>query len=302
MSREPVENIDLAVIPVAGRGTSLLPLTKSQPKEMLPVGRKPVVQYVVEELIHCGIHRLLFITGSGKSAIENHFDINEELIQFLRVHGREESLLDLDFERKNARYFFMRQRRLLGLGHAVLGAEAFIKDRPFVVALGDTIIGLNRKAELVNRMVRLFDENRDAVQAVIAFDEVPESDVVHYGIAQPRDSTAAEVFELADLVEKPERKNAPSRLAVAARYVFAPEIFECLHKTEPGIDDQIQLTDAIRLLIRSGKKVLGVRLKPEESRYDIGSVSRYYTAFFDAVLTDPVLGESFREKFFNPAE
>ncbi|MCL2306191.1 MAG: sugar phosphate nucleotidyltransferase, partial [Planctomycetaceae bacterium] len=200
--------IDLAVIPVAGRGTTLLPLTKSQPKEMLPVGRKPVVQYVVEELIHNGVNNLLFVTGSGKTAIENHFDTNEELIRYLRLSGKEDMLTELAFERREARYFYVRQRHLLGLGHAILHAEPFVKGRRFVVALGDTIIGLHHKAETIRRMVRIFEQEADSVKAVIAFDQVDEADVVHYGIAAVK-KTAGEYFELDDLIEKPAEKQAP---------------------------------------------------------------------------------------------
>lgn len=294
--------IDLAVIPVAGRGISLLPLTKTQPKEMLSVGGKPVVQYVVEELLHCNINRLLFITGSGKTAIENHFDINEELIHHLRRHGKEEALCELEFERKEAKYFFTRQRRLAGLGHAVLCAEPLVRGQRFVVALGDTILGLSHKSETLKRMSELFEKESGTVKAIIAFDEIPEEEVVHYGIAAPKGSSSASVFELADLVEKPARNEAPSNLAVAARYVFAPDIFEALRKTEPGINGEIQLTDAIRIMIREGKKVLGMRLSPLDSRYDIGSLESYYRAFCDAVLTDPNYGtgvkEYLRGKFF----
>jgi len=284
--------IDFAVIPVAGRGTALLPLTKSQPKEMLPIGRKPVVQYVVEELVHCGVHNLLFVTGSGKTAIENHFDTNEDLIRHLRLSGKEDSLSELAFERQEARYFYVRQRHLLGLGHAVLCAEPFMKGRRFVVALGDTILGLHHKAETLRRMIRIFEQQADSAKAVIAFDQVAEDEVVHYGIAAVKKNTG-EYFELDDLIEKPEKNQAPSRLAVAARYVFAPDIFECLRKIEPGIHGEIQLTDAIRLLIQSGKKVLGIRLTPQESRYDIGTFESYYRAFIDAVKGDPVCGMSF---------
>ena len=285
--------IDLAIIPVAGRGTALLPLTKSQPKEMLSVGRKPVVQYVVEELVHCGINNLLFVTGSGKTAIENHFDANEELIRHLRLSGKEDSLAELAFERQEARYFYVRQRHLLGLGHAVLCAEPFVKGHRFVVALGDTILGLHHKAETLRRMIRIFEQQADSVKAVIAFDQVAEDEVVNYGIAAVKKS-GRDSFELDDLVEKPEKHLAPSRLAVAARYVFAPDIFEYLRKIKPGIHGEIQLTDAIRLLIQSGKKVLGVRLTPQESRYDIGTFESYYRAFLDAVKGDPVYGTSFQ--------
>src|SRR5947209_3305267 len=210
--------IDFAVVPVAGQGTRLLPSTKSQPKEMLPVGRKPVVQYVVEELALSGIRRLLFVTGPGKTSIENHFDINAELIAFLRETGKEELLEELDFERQDLQYFYTRQRRQLGLGHAVLCARPVVRGEPFVVALGDSIIGLHAQSNIVRRMTEEFE--RSEADAVIAFESVPREDVVHYGIAKPR-GQAGPVFELEDIVEKPGVAEAPSTLADAARYVFS---------------------------------------------------------------------------------
>ncbi len=273
--------IDFALIPVAGRGTSLLPLTKSQPKEMLPVAGKPIVQYVVEELVACRVNRLLFMTGAGKSAIENHFDVNPELIEYLRRNGREDELAELAFERQDAEYFYMRQRRQLGLGHAVLSAQPLIGMQPFVVALGDTILGLHRRSEIVRRMIDLFESNRD-LDGVIAFDEVPDEEVVHYGIAQPgRTLDANGAFELLDLVEKPSRPESPSRLAVAARYVFSPLLFDYLRHTEPGANGDIQLTDAVRLMLADGRKMVGIRMDPTEGRYDIGSFSSYFKAFAD---------------------
>jgi len=272
--------INLAVIPVAGRDTSLLPLTKSQPKEMLPVGRKPVVQYVVEELVHCNVHRLLFITGPGKATIEDHFDINEELIRHLRLTGKEDLLAELAFEREEAEYCFTRQRRQLGLGHAVLCAEPFVNGSRFVVALGDTILGRRTPSSIVKRMVDLFERNSGDIKGVIAFDEVPLAEVVHYGIAKPG-ASRGDFFELDDLIEKPPADATPSCLAVAARYVFSPDIFHYLRRTEPGVGGKIQLTDAIRTMLRDGKKMLGVRLPNGEERYDIGSFESYYRAFFD---------------------
>ena len=139
-------SIDLAVVPVAGRGTRLLPLTKSQPKEMLAVGRSPVVQYVAEELHRCDIHRLIFVTGPGKAAIENHFDTDNELIQHLRETGKEEILQDLSFEREDLEFFYTRQRQQLGLGHAVLCAKPVVGEQNFVVALGDSILGVSAQS------------------------------------------------------------------------------------------------------------------------------------------------------------
>ena len=152
--------IDLAVVPVAGLGTRLLPATKSQPKEMLPVGRKPVVQYVVEELTRVGITRVLFVTGPGKASIENHFDRNAELVQTLRESGKEELLAALEFERSTVQYFYTRQRELLGLGHAVSCARPLVGNQPFVVALGDSIIGMHAESDVVRRMTRLLSRAR----------------------------------------------------------------------------------------------------------------------------------------------
>jgi UTP--glucose-1-phosphate uridylyltransferase len=285
-------NIDLAIVPVAGQGTRLLPSTKSQPKEMLPVGRKPVVQYVVEELALSGIRRLLFVTGPGKTSIENHFDINVELIAFLRETGKEELLEELDFERQQLQYFYTRQRRQLGLGHAVLCARPLVGDQPFVVALGDSIIGINAQSDIVRRMVEEFA--RSKADAVIAFETVPRADVVNYGIAWPR-SDASAVFELADIIEKPSVAEAPSNLAVAARYVFAPGIFDLLERTQPGKGGEIQLTDAIRLLLQQSGKVVGMRLGEGERRFDIGNFESYFRAFFEFALADPRYGDDLRE-------
>jgi UTP--glucose-1-phosphate uridylyltransferase len=284
----------IAVIPAAGRGTSLLPLTKSQPKEMLPVGNKPVVQHVVEELLHNGLRRILFITGSDKTAIENHFDINPELIQFLRYNGKEDILADLAFEREEADYYFTRQRQQSGLGNAVLCAESFVGNEPFAVALGDTILGLEMPSNIVRKMTECFEQASGKVSAIIAFDEVPPEDVVNYGIAKPKNG-GGDFFELEDLIEKPSLEKAPSHLAVAARYVFSPEIFHYLHKTPRGIGDAVQLTDAIRLMIQDGKTVLGVCLPQDEPRYDIGDFDSYYRAFLDFILHHPQRRESLKK-------
>jgi UTP--glucose-1-phosphate uridylyltransferase len=283
--------IHLAVVPVAGRGTRLLPVAKSQPKEMLPVGRKPVVQYVVEELARCGLSRLLFVTGPGKTAIENHFDINEELVAHLRESGKEELLAELAFERQDIEYFYTRQRHQLGLGHAVLCAKAVVGSQPFVVALGDSIIGLNAQSRVVRVMIDQFEES--GVDCVVALEEVPAEDVVRYGIAIPR-GAAAEVFEVADLVEKPEVGQVDSRLAVAARYVFSPGIFDALESTPPDRQGEIQLTDAIRILIQQGRRVLGVRLAKGQTRFDIGNFESYFQAFVDFAMADPHYGDALR--------
>ncbi len=284
-------DINIAVVPVAGLGTRLLPATKSQPKEMLPVGRKPVVQYVVEELTRMKMKRVLFITGPGKSSIENHFDLNEELIQELRESGKEELLEELEYERAPLQYFYTRQRELLGLGHAIQCAEPFVGDHPFVTALGDSIIGMHAKSDIVQRMIRCFNERQAG--AVIAFEKVPLEEVHRYGIAKPKEE--GEIFEVEDLVEKPTRLEAASNLAIAARYVFAPTIFNAIKRTPPGKNGEIQITDAIRLLIREGAKVYGVCLRPDERRYDIGNFQAYFRAFVEFALEDEKQGPALRK-------
>lgn len=283
--------IDIAVIPVAGLGTRLLPATKSQPKEMLPVGRKPVVQYVVEELTRVGIQRMLFITGAGKHSIENHFDLNLELIENLRESGKEELLEELEFERTNVQYLYTRQRQLLGLGHAVLCARPFVGDQAFVVALGDSIIGLHAQSKVVERMIGVFEEQHAG--AVIAFEEVPFDEVGQYGIAKPKEQ--GDIFEVSGLIEKPNFEDAPSNLAIAARYVLSPDIFNAIEHTPPGKGGEIQLTDAISLLIKNGRKVFGVCLNDNEKRYDIGNFESYFKAFIEFVLADEKYGDVLRQ-------
>jgi UTP--glucose-1-phosphate uridylyltransferase len=258
---------------------------------MLPVGRKPVVQYVVEELTRVGITRVLFVTGPGKASIENHFDRNAELIQTLRESGKEELLAALEFERSTAQYFYTRQRELLGLGHAVSCARSFVGNQPFVVALGDSIIGMHAESDVVRRMTRLYQE-RDAA-AVIAFEEVPHDEVSRYGIAKPKRDD--DLFEIEDLIEKPSPREAPSNLAIAARYVLSPAIFEALAQTRRGKGNEIQLTDAIRSVIRNGGRAYGVRLSADERRYDIGNFEAYFEAFVSFALADPSYGSALKQ-------
>jgi UTP--glucose-1-phosphate uridylyltransferase len=254
------------------------------------VRRKPVVQYVVEEMVRVGIRRLLFITGAGKTSIENYFDLNPELIQTLRESGKEELLAEFEFERAPIQYFYTRQRQLLGLGHAVLCAAPFVGDQPFVVALGDSIIGLNAQSDVVKRMIECFWDT--GAQAVVAFEKVPHEEVVHYGIAKPK--TNSPVFQVVDVIEKPSVDEAPSTLAIAARYVFAPTIFDALRRTPPGKGGEIQLTDAIRLLLQQGGTVYGVTLQGER-RYDIGNFDSYFRAFVEFALADEKYGAGLRE-------
>jgi UTP--glucose-1-phosphate uridylyltransferase len=279
--------IDLAVVTVAAQGIRMLPLTKSQPREMLPVGRKPAVQYVVDELHQSGCRRLLFITGSDKSSIENHFSVNENLVGLLRETCREDYLAELDFERQDIDYFFTRQRRQLGLGHAVLCARPLVDQSHFVVALGDSIIGVGGHSDIVQRLTAEFESTQ--ADAVIAIEPILAEHVEQSGIVVPK-GRVADRFELADIVEKPIAADAPSNLAVAGRYVFSPRIFDHLARTRPGKDGQIQLSDAIKSLLADGGRVRGVLLREGEHRYDIGDFESYFRTFVEFALADPKYG------------
>jgi UTP--glucose-1-phosphate uridylyltransferase len=274
--------ITIAVVPVAGLGTRLLPATKSQPKEMLPVAKKPVVQYVVEELEFNGVKQILFITGRNKTSIENHFDFDHELTRTLREGGKEELLSELEYEQMRMQFFFTRQRRQKGLGDAILCGRHFTQDAPFVVALGDSILGLHGRSSVVKRMTEIFEAERPS--CVVAVEEVPMQEVSSYGIVKvARDGEWADIQ---DLVEKPRVEEAPSNLAIAARYVLGPEIYPALEKTRPGKGGEIQLTDAMRIILAEGGRLIAVKLGPGEKRYDIGNFESYFEAFLEFALVD----------------
>jgi UTP--glucose-1-phosphate uridylyltransferase len=255
------------------------------------VARKPIVQYVVEELVSNGIQQILFVTGRSKASIENHFDHDPEMVRALSETNRTDLLKDVDFEALKANFFYTRQRLQKGLGDAVLCAENFAGEEPFVVALGDSIIGLNAVSSAVSRMVEVFDSRR--ASCVVAVEEVPPDETRHYGIVQPADG-AGPVFRVANLVEKPAPENAPSNLAIAGRYVFSPVIFDMIRRVKPDARGEIQLTDAIQFLCDEGRRVVAVRLAPEEKRYDIGNFASYFESFVEFALADPAYGPDFR--------
>lgn len=287
-----------AVVPVAGLGTRMLPATKSQPKEMLPVGKRPVVQYVIEELDYNDFKRVLLITGANKYSIENHFDPDPVLTRHLRETGKEELLEELKFERSELHFFYTRQKTQRGLGDAILHAEEFSGTQPFAVALGDSILGRHAQSRMLSHMAEVFTTQN--CTAVIAFEEVEADEVSHYGIAAPdKMPSPGEQFVVRDIVEKPSRDEAPSRLAVAARYIFGPQIFPALHHTAPGKGGEIQLTDAIRALVQNGDKVLGVRLPASDIRYDIGNFEDYFKTFVEFALFDEKHGPALRQHVRN---
>jgi UTP--glucose-1-phosphate uridylyltransferase len=282
--------IQKAIVPAAGLGTRLLPATKSQPKEMLPVGRKPVVQYVVEELQASGVNQFLIITGRRKRAIEDHFDPDPELLAALEQAGNEALLSELLYIQRNSRFFYTRQSSPKGLGHAVaLGAE-FIDGDDCVVALGDSLIAGPDAAAPVRAMMQAHRDLKAA--AIIAVEQVPPDDTHRYGIVSIRgaEPPAGEPVAMTDIVEKPPRGSAPSTLAVAARYVFSPAIFEALARTPSDRNGEIQLTDAIKLLIQMGQPVYAWPLRPDQRRYDIGNFESYFRTFIDFILSDERYG------------
>jgi UTP--glucose-1-phosphate uridylyltransferase len=283
-----------AVIPVAGFGTRLLPATKSQPKEMLPVGRKPGVQYIVEEMADCGVEQVLFVTGAKKTSIEDHFDYDEELVRRLRVAGKEELLSQVLFDHLKLQIHYTRQPMQLGLGDAVSHGEKFTGEDSFIVALGDSIVTNPAGHEhALGRMMAAFEANE--CDGVIAFERIDPSHTGNYGIAQvAADSSPDQPFWLQDIIEKPKPAFAPSNYAVAGRYIFTPKIYSALRRIQPGYGRELQLTDAIRLVIQEGGKILGLLMTNGEQRFDIGNYESYWKAFLYFALRDPEVGEILR--------
>lgn len=282
--------ISKAVLPVAGMGTRLLPATKSQPKEMLPVGYKPVVQYVVEEMIAQGLKKFLFITGRKKRSIEDHFDDDPELEA--RLSDKKQDIDEVDYEAAEVEFLYARQRRPDGNADAVRLAAQFVGQESFVVGFGDTIISSPHNPGVISRMIASHEHHGAA--ATIGVWEVPRSETYKYGVVQPQGETGDD-FVIDDIIEKPDPAAAPSCLAVAARYVFTPAIFDAIEAIEPGLGGELWLTDAIRILLQRGEKVRCVRLKLDERRYDIGTPLTYYQAFVDFALKDPHNGEALRQ-------
>jgi UTP--glucose-1-phosphate uridylyltransferase len=282
--------ITKAIVPAAGVGSRLLPATKSQPKEMLPVGRKPAVQYVVEELQAAGLRQILIVTGRPKRAIEDHFDADPELVAALKRAGSEAVLADLSYLEGKSRFFYTRQSAPQGLGHAVLQGADFADCEACAVALGDSLIAAEDPAAPLRGMM---EAHRDLGGAtIVAVEKVPLEDAFRYGIvsvqgAEPR---PGEPVPVTDIVEKPPLGTAPTTLAVAARYIFSPVIFEALGRTVPDPQGEIQLTDAIKLLIHKGEPVYAWLLAPDQRRYDIGNFESYFRTFIDFALADERYG------------
>jgi UTP--glucose-1-phosphate uridylyltransferase len=289
------QQIMKAIIPAAGLGTRLLPATKSQPKEMLPVGRKPILQYVVEELEAAGLRQILIITGRRKRIIEDHFDADPLLVSALEQAGNEAALADLKYLEGKARFFYTRQSVPRGLGHAVSLAADFVDGDDCVVALGDSMIAASDPAAPLRAMVEA--HHNLGAAATVAVEQVPPDETYRYGIVDVAgaEPSPGEPVAAADIVEKPAAGTAPSALAVAARYVFSPAIFEALGRTMPDKRGEVQLTDAIKLLIQKGEPVYAWPLSPDQRRYDVGNFESYFSTFIDFALADERYGYMVRK-------
>ncbi len=259
---------------------------------MLPVARKPIVQYVAEELVANGVNQLLFVTGRNKSSIENHFDSDPELMRVLGSANKQELLDELKFEELQANFFYTRQRQQKGLGDAVLCGENFVGEQPFILALGDSILGMNGESKAVKRLSDLFVEMR--ASCVIAVEEVAEDDVSNYGIIDPGEGEG-DWFRVKNLVEKPAKNQAPSRWAISGRYAFSPLIFDMIRRVKPDKRGEIQLTNAMQFLCEEGKRVIALKLPLADKRYDIGNFPSYFETFVEFALADPSYGAEFRK-------
>ncbi|MHA1693914.1 MAG: UTP--glucose-1-phosphate uridylyltransferase [Candidatus Helarchaeota archaeon] len=278
--------IKKAIIPSAGLGTRLLPATFAQPKEMLPVGRKPTIQYVVEELANAGISDILIITGRNKRAIEDHFDIDYTLLENLKQHGKNKLLEQMSFlEKLKVNIFITRQSKPTGLADAVLLGEAFIENEPFAVALGDTIIKSSKKNNNYLKRLCEFHLKKNSY-GTIGVEPVSLEQVSKYGIIEGNQDNEG-IYKVLNLIEKPLPSEAPSNLAINGRYVFNPEIFDCIKKTKIGIGNERQLTDSIRILLDLKKNdIWAICMKKGEKRYDIGNPLDYAKAFIELCLDD----------------
>jgi UTP--glucose-1-phosphate uridylyltransferase len=254
--------IKKAVIPAAGFGTRFLPATKAQPKEMLPIIDTPVIQYVVQECVDSGIEDILIVSGKGKRSIEDHFDRNFELESRIQEKEDESLYTQLRHIESMANIHFIRQKELNGLGDAIYHARFHCGNEPFAVLLGDTIVD-----SVIPVTQQLIDSYEQYGQTVIAVETVPWEKVSRYGIAGGN-NLSDRVLQLNELIEKPNRKEAPSNLAIAGRYILTPEIFRALEKTPRGKGNEIQLTDALRLLLKEEGIIATIM---EGKRYDIGN-------------------------------
>jgi UTP--glucose-1-phosphate uridylyltransferase len=280
------KKIRKAVFPAAGLGTRFLPATKASPKEMLPLVDKPLIQYVVEEAVESGIESIIIVTGRDKSAIEDHFDISFELEHLLRERGKEENLKEIRAISDMARVSYVRQREALGLGHAVLQAKDLVGDEPFAVMLSDDIV--DAEVPALRQLIDVY-EKFDA--PVIGTMQVAGEAISRFG-ALDVDEIEDGVYKIKDMIEKPKFAEAPSDLAIIGRYVLTPDIFAELEQTTPGAGGEIQITDAMRALLKK-RPFYAVRFKG--TRHDAGDKLGFLIATVEFALKRSDLAEEFKD-------
>ena len=289
-----VKKIRKAVIPAAGLGTRVLPATKAQPKEMLVIVDKPALQYLVEELLAAGIEEILIITGRNKGSIENHFDYSYELERTLEENGKKDLLKVVNHISEMSNIYYVRQKKPLGLGHAISCAEAFVGDEPFVALLGDDIIYTDKeKGQLpvTKQLVEKYKELQGGT--ILGVQEVPHKNVSKYGIIKPLKKIDEKTVAVEDFIEKPSVDEAPSNLAALGRYVLEPEIFSYLKNTKPGKGGEIQLTDAILEMKNNGEKLYAYNF--DGLRYDTGDKFGMFVANVEFGLRHEELKDRVKE-------
>ena len=277
--------IQKAVFPAAGLGTRFLPVTKAQPKEMLPLVDKPTIQYVVEEAVASGLSEIIIVTGRGKRAIEDHFDANWELEYYLQDRGKTDELAQIKTISELASVSYVRQKEPLGLGHAILCARPLVGEEPFGVFLGDDLI-----VSEIPCMRQLLDVFERYGHSVVAVERVPKDQISRYGVIRPK-PVGGNVYEILDLVEKPAAHEAPSDLAIIGRYVLTPDLFPILAETRPDSRGEIQVTDGLRAL-RRRRPLYAVEF--EGKRYDTGDKLGFLKATVEFALARPDLADAFR--------
>lgn len=283
------KKIKKAVIPAAGLGTRFLPATKASPKEMLPIVDKPMIQYAVEEAEKCGIKEFIMITGKSKRAIEDHFDSAWELEENLKSKGKESMLAEIQ-HLLHLQFAFIRQKTPLGLGHAILCSKPFVNDEPFAVLLSDDII--DPDSNLLGKMMQFYNEHQ---AIVLALQRVPKTEIHRYGVIAGRE-IKKNFYEITDMVEKPKPSSAPSDIAIIGRYILTPDIFHFIEATSPGKGGEIQLTDALKAILKKGS-IYGYLF--EGKRYDAGDKVGYLKATVELALKHPVVKDEFKEYLLN---
>jgi UTP--glucose-1-phosphate uridylyltransferase len=278
-----------AVFPAAGLGTRFLPATKAQPKEMLPLVDKPTIQYGVEEAVASGVPNIVLVTGRGKNAIEDHFDVSKELEAFLESRGKHALAEEVRTISSLINVAYVRQGEPLGLGHAVLVTEAIVGDEPFAVILADDVIDATPPA--LAQMISVFER---AGGPVLAVERVPMDQVSNYGViaGEPAPELGKGVYRVTDLVEKPARQDAPSDLAIIGRYILTPDIFRALHETAKDKSGEIQLTNGLRRLLQS-RSIYAYEI--DGVRHDTGNKLGFLKAMVYFALKRPELADPFRE-------